>query len=598
MPTIPVLDKPPDEPKSDLPEDSGETAESAERFLRQQRPDDDDLDYQPKSENQTPQQEEEKKEDKNDQQDRPKEKNDEKPDQEQNQDSKEAAKDAERLKDKFGGKNPSEAATPAEGAGGTAGGAEAAGGGAATGGAAVAGGGAATGGAATGGAVAAGGAAAATSPIWGLVAIVVGIVILVIVLIVIFLAALCGPLGICGSGDDVSSAEETGAGSTIPGSGVGVIDDFCQGYRTSCSGQLRTIIEGAASWAKMPAAILVTVGLAEWSLAYSLSDEEVRQGSDPGASVCSISSVIQYYENQTETVFCAENRSPEAGSTDFPAGPMQFRPSTWAGANYTYGNASVEAGKRKAGYTGEIFNLLDSYYAAAKYLKLNAGMNLSDPVKAWTSEEFSSAIKAYGTCTLETTPGSGVYEFNQSCADSLYQRYIDKSLTFVADGTNPSITSWPVSGVNKQSPYCINMVSACISHSDKAAVDISGNDGASVYATQDGVLRYGDDGNTNYGKWAKIEGANYNTLYAHLNRDPSKASPCESLAGQVVKAGTFLGIVDSTGESTGPHLHYEILDTFNKTISAADFTLLFPPGYDQPDATLSNTAYSGKSCLQ
>jgi len=51
----------------------------------------------------------------------------------------------------------------------------------------------------------------------------------------------------------------------------------------------------------------------------------------------------------------------------------------------------------------------------------------------------------------------------------------------------------------------------------------------------------------------KIDGVYYTTLYAHLKDDSIKVKP-----NQKVEAGTVLGVMGTTGMSTGVHLHWEM----------------------------------------
>lgn len=61
----------------------------------------------------------------------------------------------------------------------------------------------------------------------------------------------------------------------------------------------------------------------------------------------------------------------------------------------------------------------------------------------------------------------------------------------------------------------------------------------------------GNEGSTSYGRWIEIDhGDGYKTRYAHLSSQSVSK-------GQKVNAGTKIGVVGSTGGSTGPHLHYE-----------------------------------------
>ena len=85
-----------------------------------------------------------------------------------------------------------------------------------------------------------------------------------------------------------------------------------------------------------------------------------------------------------------------------------------------------------------------------------------------------------------------------------------------------------------------------------SGIDISAPQGSKVLATADGVVVfagwYGD-----YGKTVIIRHpSGYFTLYAHLSEIDVKK-------GQKVKAGDVVGRVGSTGRSTGPHLHYEVI---------------------------------------
>ena len=88
------------------------------------------------------------------------------------------------------------------------------------------------------------------------------------------------------------------------------------------------------------------------------------------------------------------------------------------------------------------------------------------------------------------------------------------------------------------------------------AVDFgaAGINGAPVYAVADGYVVTSTRLNGSYGNYIII--AHYNglyTLYAHGQDESRKVS-----AGQTVKKGQQIMNVGSTGNSTGPHLHFEV----------------------------------------
>ena len=70
-------------------------------------------------------------------------------------------------------------------------------------------------------------------------------------------------------------------------------------------------------------------------------------------------------------------------------------------------------------------------------------------------------------------------------------------------------------------------------------------------ATNDGVVTYAD-WESGYGQLVVIDhGNDISTRYGHL-------SSILTAVGDTVSAGDLIGLVGSTGRSTGPHLHYEI----------------------------------------
>jgi murein DD-endopeptidase MepM/ murein hydrolase activator NlpD len=85
-------------------------------------------------------------------------------------------------------------------------------------------------------------------------------------------------------------------------------------------------------------------------------------------------------------------------------------------------------------------------------------------------------------------------------------------------------------------------------------IDFAAPTGTPIYAAGNGrVVLAGRNGA--YGKYIKIRHNNrYSTAYAHLSRFRKGVRK-----GKRVRQGQVIGYVGSTGRSTGPHLHYEIL---------------------------------------
>ena len=86
-------------------------------------------------------------------------------------------------------------------------------------------------------------------------------------------------------------------------------------------------------------------------------------------------------------------------------------------------------------------------------------------------------------------------------------------------------------------------------------IDIDGELGEPVYATDAGVIVYAGWNNYGYGNMIMVDhGSGFQSLYAHL-------SAINVGCGQSVGQGEYIGAIGSTGRSSGPHLHFEIRTT-------------------------------------
>ncbi len=83
-------------------------------------------------------------------------------------------------------------------------------------------------------------------------------------------------------------------------------------------------------------------------------------------------------------------------------------------------------------------------------------------------------------------------------------------------------------------------------------IDIAGRTGNPIFAADHGVVVYAGWNDYGYGEMVVIDhGAGWQTLYAHL-------SQVNVFCGQEVYQGDTIGLMGSTGKSTGPHLHFEM----------------------------------------
>ena len=122
-------------------------------------------------------------------------------------------------------------------------------------------------------------------------------------------------------------------------------------------------------------------------------------------------------------------------------------------------------------------------------------------------------------------------------------RYIAKSVAPIPGVVGEGNFMWPTTGHISQKFYWYHR-----------AVDIASRDAPNIVASQGGTVITAGWNGGGYGNYVIIDHGNgYETLYGHMLDKSIVVKP-----GDRVKQGQKIGILGSTGRSTGPHLHFEI----------------------------------------
>ena len=141
-------------------------------------------------------------------------------------------------------------------------------------------------------------------------------------------------------------------------------------------------------------------------------------------------------------------------------------------------------------------------------------------------------------------------EYFKFLTDDGYTDYFNR------DGKNvkKSILKTPLDGARLSSNFGMRKHPISGYNKMHKGVDFAAPTGTPIYAGGNGIVEFiGNNGG--YGKYIRIRHNNeYKTAYAHLSRYEKGISK-----GVRVNQGETIGYVGSTGNSTGPHLHYEIL---------------------------------------
>lgn len=182
--------------------------------------------------------------------------------------------------------------------------------------------------------------------------------------------------------------------------------------------------------------------------------------------------------------------------------------------------------------------------------------------KVKSGETVYSVAKKYGISAQAIVD----FPFNEFTNDETFALAVGQELV-VPDGVMPDVQPWsPTSSLARVMTPNAGSVSATGSWIWPTAgtitqrfypwhkgLDIANKSGGSILAADSGVvILAGWPDSVGYGNRVLVDHGNgYQTLYAHLLR-------VSVSVGQSVNRGDVLGLMGSTGRSTGTHLHFEI----------------------------------------
>jgi LysM repeat protein len=143
------------------------------------------------------------------------------------------------------------------------------------------------------------------------------------------------------------------------------------------------------------------------------------------------------------------------------------------------------------------------------------------------------AIKDWGPPAITRQNAATARYYGEGACGSIYEGAVGTG-TFVWPTTDHSVSGYAYDpGVHP-------------------AIDIGGQEGNSVFATDSGVVVYAGWSDYGYGNLIVIDhGTGWQSAYAHL-------SAIGVGCGQSVYQGGYIGALGSTGNSSGPHLHFEL----------------------------------------
>ncbi|PIZ60761.1 hypothetical protein COY20_00875 [Candidatus Shapirobacteria bacterium CG_4_10_14_0_2_um_filter_40_12] len=183
----------------------------------------------------------------------------------------------------------------------------------------------------------------------------------------------------------------------------------------------------------------------------------------------------------------------------------------------------------------------ETVYSVAKYYSVDAQNIVDYPFNSFSNDE-TFAINAGQELMIPEAIKPKEVVIDAS-------RYLARSVAPIPGVVGEGNFMWPTSGRITQRFHWYHQ-----------AIDIASRDGPNILAAQSGTVVTAGWNGGGYGNYVIIDHGNgYQTLYGHMLNNSIVVT-----LGQKVNQGQKIGVMGSTGRSTGPHLHFEIRTTKGK----------------------------------
>lgn len=244
----------------------------------------------------------------------------------------------------------------------------------------------------------------------------------------------------------------------------------------------------------------------------------------------------------------------------------------------TFVNGTIESSLYKAGVkAGMSDNVFNTFVQVLSFsVDFQREIQKGDKFEALfeTKRDLVTGKTKFGTDLYYlsmTLSGDKIEYFKHVHADGTVAWYDD-----AGNSASRTLMRTPINGARLSSGYG-KRVHPVLGYSKMhRGSDFAARTGTPIMAAGSGVVEY-SGWNGSYGKYIRIRhNSTYKTAYAHMSAIKRGVTP-----GARVKQGQVIGFVGSTGRSTGPHLHYEILLN-NRKVNP--MTVRLPAGKSIPDA--------------